>query len=75
MMTSQVARALERAGLVERLRDPVDARSVLVAWSPRRAASGSAGRSRDVEAADVAFFAAVAGPALVPRLRALAGRS
>ncbi len=73
MMTSQVVRALERAGLVERLRDPADSRSVQVTVTP-------AGRERlqdalrDVEAADRGFFAAVDDPALVLRLRALAGR-
>ncbi|HEY3764870.1 MAG TPA: MarR family transcriptional regulator [Gaiellales bacterium] len=73
MMTSQVVRALERAGLVARDRDPADARSVLVAIT-------DAGRERlrgalaDVEAADVAFFAEVQDEALVPRLRSLAGR-
>jgi DNA-binding MarR family transcriptional regulator len=72
MMTSQVVRALERAGLVERLRDPADARSVRVTVT-------AAGRDRlqgalaDVEAADVAFFADVHDDALVPRLRTLAG--
>ena len=73
MMTSQVARALERAGLVERLRDPVDSRSVrvMVTEAGRERLKGAL---RDVEAADAAFFAAVVDPALVPRLRALAGR-
>jgi DNA-binding MarR family transcriptional regulator len=73
MMTSQVARALERAGLVERLRDAADSRSVRVTVTPegRRRLKGAL---RDVEAADAAFFAAVADAALVPRLRALAGR-
>ena len=71
MMTSQVVRALERADLVQRLRDPADGRSVRVTITP-------AGRERlqgalaDVEAADVAFFADVQDEALVPRLRALA---
>jgi DNA-binding MarR family transcriptional regulator len=73
MMTSQVVRALERQGLVERPRDPGDARTVRVSVT-------SAGRERlegalaDVEAADAAFFAQVADEALVPRLRTLAGR-
>jgi DNA-binding MarR family transcriptional regulator len=73
MMTSQVVRALERAGLVERLRDPADGRSVRVSVT-------ALGRERlqgalaDVEAADVAFFAEVQDEALVPRLRTLAGR-
>ena len=73
MMTSQVVRALERAGVVERLRDPADGRSVRVTIT-------ATGRERlqgalaDVEAADGAFFAGVQDEALVPRLRALAGR-
>lgn len=73
MMTSQVVRALERQGLVGRLRDPGDARTVRVTVTP-------AGRERlqgalaHVEAADVEFFAPVCDPALVPRLRTLAGR-
>jgi DNA-binding MarR family transcriptional regulator len=73
MMTSQVVRALERQGLVERLRDPGDARTVRVTVT-------AAGRERlqgalaDVEAADAAFFAPVTDRALVPRLRTLAGR-
>jgi DNA-binding MarR family transcriptional regulator len=73
MMTSQVVRALERAGLVERLRHPGDSRSLLVTVT-------DAGRTRlrgalaDVEAADAAFFAPVTDRALVPRLRTLAGR-
>ena len=73
MMTSQVVRALEREGLVERLRDPGDARTLRVTVTP-------AGRKRlqgalaDVEAADAGFFAPVADEALVPRLRTMAGR-
>jgi DNA-binding MarR family transcriptional regulator len=74
MMTSQVVRALERAGLVQRLRDPADGRSVRVTIT----ASGRErlqGALADVEAADVAFFADVQDEALVPRLQALAGRT
>jgi MarR family transcriptional regulator, organic hydroperoxide resistance regulator len=73
MMTSQVVRALERAGLVERVRHPTDSRSLLVSVT-------DAGRSRlrgalaDVEVADAAFFAPAHDEALVPRLRTLAGR-
>jgi DNA-binding MarR family transcriptional regulator len=73
MMTRLVLRALERQGLVERLRDPGDARTVRVTVT-------AAGRERlqgalaDVEAADAAFFAPVTDRALVPRLRTLAGR-
>lgn len=73
MMTSQVVRALERADLVQRLRDPADGRSVRVTIT----ATGRArlqGALADVEAADGAFFADVQDEALVPRLRALAGR-
>jgi DNA-binding MarR family transcriptional regulator len=73
MMTSQVVRALERAGLVERLRDPADSRSLLVTVTDA-GRERIQGALRDVEAADGAFFAAVADPALVPRLRTLAGR-
>jgi DNA-binding MarR family transcriptional regulator len=73
MMTSQVVRALERAGLVERLRDPADSRSLLVTVTDA-GRERLQGALRDVEAADGAFFATVADPALVPRLRALAGR-
>lgn len=73
MMTSQVVRALERAGLVERLRDPADARSVRVTVTPA-GTTRLQGALADVEAADVAFFATVRDAALVPRLRTLAGR-
>jgi DNA-binding MarR family transcriptional regulator len=68
-----VVRALERQGLVERLRDAGDARTVRVTVT-------AAGRTRlrgalaDVEAADAEFFEEVADEALVPRLRTLAGR-
>jgi DNA-binding MarR family transcriptional regulator len=66
MMTSQVVRALERAGLVKRVRDPDDSRSLLVAVTD----AGRAGVREalaDVEAADTAFFAPVHDAALVPR--------
>ncbi|HKV66594.1 MAG TPA: winged helix DNA-binding protein, partial [Gaiellales bacterium] len=68
-----VVRALERQELVERQRDPGDARSVRVMVT-------AAGRERlqgalaDVETADAEFFAEVADEALVPRLQTLAGR-
>jgi DNA-binding MarR family transcriptional regulator len=73
MMTSQVVRALERDGLVDRVRDPADSRSLRITVT-------DAGRARlrralaDVEAADIEFFARVHDAALVPRLRTLAGR-
>jgi DNA-binding MarR family transcriptional regulator len=71
MMTSQVVRALERAGLVERVRDPADSRSLRVTVTD---AGGKRlrGALADVEAADGAFFAPVHDGALVPRLRTLA---
>ena len=72
MMTSQVVRALEAAGLVARVRDELDRR----AWRVHATALGAA-RLRpalaDVEAADQAFFEPVNDAALVPRLRTLAG--
>ncbi len=74
MMTSQVVRALERAGDLERVRDPGDARARLLSVTPP-------GRKRlqpalrDVEATDAAFFAPVSDRSLLPRLRTLAGRA
>lgn len=72
MMTSQVARALEARGLLERAPHPDDARARVLALT-------DVGRERvaralpRVEAADLEFFAAAgpAGAALVPHLRAL----
>jgi len=58
MMTSQVVRTLERAGLVERLPHPTDGRARVL----RPTAEGIAaarGATADVEAADAAFFAGV----------------
>lgn len=74
MMTSQVVRALERAGLVERLPHPTDRRARVL----RATAEGAAAARRataDVEAADAAFFAAVDGEAFAAQLAALAAES
>jgi DNA-binding MarR family transcriptional regulator len=72
MMTSQVVRALEARGLLERARHPDDARA-------RALTLTNAGRERvvralpRVEAADLEFFAAAGdgGAAILPHLRAL----
>jgi DNA-binding MarR family transcriptional regulator len=74
MMTSQVVRALERGGLVERLPHPTDRRARV----RRVTAEGAAAARRataDVEAADAAFFAAVDGEAFAAQLAALAAES
>lgn len=71
MMTSQVVRTLERAGLVERLPHPTDGRARVL----RPTAEGIAaarGATADVEAADAAFFAPVDAPAFAAQLAALA---
>jgi DNA-binding MarR family transcriptional regulator len=72
MMTSQVLRALERAGLVERLPHPTDRRARVL----RATAEGAAAARRataDVEAADAAFFAPVDAGAFAAQLAGLAG--
>jgi len=72
MMTSQVVRALERLGFVERARDAEDARVVRVVVTAR-------GRSfarraiAAVEHADERFFEPVGGAAFAKRLAPLAG--
>jgi DNA-binding MarR family transcriptional regulator len=72
MMTSEVVRALESAGLVERRQDPNDGRAVqLTVTDVGRERAKAA--LRDVETADRAFFAEVADETLVPRLQTLAG--
>lgn len=71
MMTSQVVRTLERAGLVERLPHPTDGRARVL----RPTADGVAaarGATADVEAADAAFFSPVDAAAFATRLAALA---
>jgi DNA-binding MarR family transcriptional regulator len=71
MMTSQVVRALEQRGLLERQPDPDDGRA-------RRLVATAAGRELAeraiavVEAADAAFFADVGSAELVATLRTLA---
>ncbi|MGN7798262.1 MarR family winged helix-turn-helix transcriptional regulator [Leifsonia sp. 22587] len=71
MMTSQVVRALERGGLVERLPHPTDGRARVL--RPTREGAAAARRATaDVEAADAAFFAAVDAPAFATQLAALA---
>jgi DNA-binding MarR family transcriptional regulator len=70
MMTSQVVRALEKRGLVERRPDPNDGR----AWRLVATASGAelAQRAiRVVEDADAAFFEPVDAAALMATLRGL----
>lgn len=70
MMTSQVLRALERKGLIERRSDPADARSKVISVT-------EAGRSlalrtvREVEAVDQNFFTAVDDEHLMTLLRTL----
>jgi MarR family transcriptional regulator, organic hydroperoxide resistance regulator len=70
MMTSQVVRALEKRGLVERRPDPADARvRRLVAT---RRGRGLATRAIEVvEAADAEFFARVDTGTLIDTLRGL----
>ncbi len=72
MMTSQVVRALEAKGLVERLRDPADSRAMRIAVTEdgrRRVRSALV----DVEAADAAFFAPLGDTPIASHLRALIG--
>ncbi len=73
MMTSQVLRALERRGLVDRPTHPTDARARELALTP--AGTELALRAIAlVEEVDRQFFAAVADqPALEETLRALSG--
>ncbi len=62
MMTSQVLRALERKGLVERSRHPTDNRAKVLRATPVGTASAQRA-TQDVEAADAAFFASLKSPA------------
>lgn len=71
MMTSQVLRSLERAGLVERLPHPTDGRARVLRATPEGAAAARRATA-DVEAADAAFFAGVDADAFAAQLAALA---
>lgn len=71
MMTSQVLRSLERAGLVERLPHPTDGRARVLRATPEGAAAARRATA-DVEAADAAFFAGVDAAAFAAQLAALA---
>jgi DNA-binding MarR family transcriptional regulator len=71
MMTSQVLRSLERAGLVERLPHPTDGRARVLRATPEGAAAARRATA-DVEAADAAFFTGVDAAAFAAQLAALA---
>lgn len=70
MMTSQVLRALERAGLVERLPHPTDGRARILRATPEGAAAARRATA-DVESADAAFFAPVDAAAFATQLASL----
>jgi DNA-binding MarR family transcriptional regulator len=71
MMTSQVLRALEERGLVERRQDPDDGRARRVV-ATRRGRALAEKAVAVVEAADAAFFADAGSEELMATLRALA---
>jgi DNA-binding MarR family transcriptional regulator len=71
MMTSQVVRALERAGLVERLPHPTDGRARVLRATPDGAAAARRATAH-VEAADAAFFDGVDAAAFAAQLAVLA---
>lgn len=71
MMTSQVLRTLERAGLVERLPHPTDGRARVLRATPDGAAAARRATA-DVEAADAAFFDGVDAAAFAEQLATLA---
>jgi DNA-binding MarR family transcriptional regulator len=71
MMTSQVLRALEQRGLVERRQDPDDGRARRVV-ATRRGRALAEKAVAVVEAADAAFFADAGSEELMATLRALA---
>lgn len=73
MMTSQVLRTLERAGLVERLPHPTDGRARVLRTTPDGAAAARRATA-DVEAADAAFFDGVDAAHFAAQLATLAGR-
>ncbi|WP_431218431.1 MarR family winged helix-turn-helix transcriptional regulator [Leifsonia xyli] len=70
MMTSQVLRSLERAGLVEREPHPTDGRARVLHATPEGAAAARRATA-DVEAADAAFFAPVDADGFAAQLSAL----
>ena len=70
MMTSQVLRSLEKAGLVERLPHPTDRRARVLRTTPAGAETARRATA-DVEDADEAFFAAVDADAFARQLAAL----
>jgi DNA-binding MarR family transcriptional regulator len=72
MMTSQVLRGLERAGLVERSPHPTDGRA-RVLHTTAEGASAARQATADVEAADAAFFAAVDTTAFLRMVGPLSG--
>ncbi len=74
MMTSQVVRTLERAGLVERIRQASDRRARAVRLTSRGAERLAAARG-GVQAVEAEFFAALGAdvPAFTDALRLLGG--
>jgi DNA-binding MarR family transcriptional regulator len=70
MMTSQVVRALERRGLVERAADPDDGRARRLS-ATRRGRELAKRAIAVVEGADAAFFAGVDSERLIDTLRGL----
>ena len=74
MMTSQVLRSLEKAGLVERLPHPTDRRARVLRPTPAGAETARRATA-DVEDADATFFAAVDADAFARQLTALGAAS
>jgi len=74
MMTSQVLRSLEKAGLVERLPHPTDRRARVLRTTPAGAETARRATA-DVEDADATFFAAVDADAFARQLTALGAAS
>ena len=70
MMTSQVLRSLEKAGLVERLPHPTDRRARVLRTTPAGAETARRATA-DVEDADATFFAAVDADSFARQLAAL----
>ena len=74
MMTSQVLRALEGAGMVQRLPHPTDRRARVLRVTPE-GASAARQATADVEAADAAFFSGVDAERFTAQLARLAAPS